>query len=339
MQGAGRGRSSAGPRLLLATLASSSFSLGDRLRVARLALEVRRMPLARIFAEPDCSALVYLQRRGFSDRCLERFFRPFYGGIFLDRSLATSSAMFRFTFKMLSEGQAVVPAGGMQAVPEQLATALPVGAVRCQAPVQALLRGDGRARGVRLAGGEELAADAVVVATDSLAAADLLDDRSLRRQPVGSVCVYFALSISLYADRLIVLNARRDAYINNLQQITNVAPEYAPAGQHLLSLTLLRASADSDEVIETRCRQELALLFPHARLDGLRLLRIYRLPRSQFAQPPGTFGRLPGHVTAFSNVFLASEITASSSIEGAMASGEGAPQAVLAAARHGSSHS
>ena len=38
--------------------------------------------------------------------------------------------MFDVIFRMLADGDSAVPAAGMQAIPEQLAARLPVGAVR-----------------------------------------------------------------------------------------------------------------------------------------------------------------------------------------------------------------
>ena len=60
----------------------------------------------------DESTLAYLQARRFGPAIIDRFFRPFLGGIFLDPDLATSSRMLRFVFRMFSSGDALVPARG-----------------------------------------------------------------------------------------------------------------------------------------------------------------------------------------------------------------------------------
>ena len=74
------------------------------------------------------------------------FFRPFLGGIFLDPSLETSSRLFAFVFKLFAEGEAALPAAGMQAIPRQLAEGLPEAAVRYGATVESAAAGRGRAR-------------------------------------------------------------------------------------------------------------------------------------------------------------------------------------------------
>ena len=94
--------------------------LGDKLRTLALALELRRTSIDELLAGPDQSTEAYLRAQGFSRSAIDSFFRPFYGGIFLDRSLGTSAKCFKFDFKMLSDGDTVVPSRGMGAPPMRL---------------------------------------------------------------------------------------------------------------------------------------------------------------------------------------------------------------------------
>jgi phytoene dehydrogenase-like protein len=154
---------------------------------------------------------------------------------------------------------------------------------------------------------------------------------SLPATPVGSVCLYFAGSERLYAQRKILLNANGDGLINNAVLLTNVAPTYAPPRKHLLSVTVLDTMEQDDEALAHRCRAELAHWFLDADLSGWKFLAAYRIPFSQFAQKPGIFDRLPDNRTAVEGMFLAGEYTKSSSIQGAMHSGEFAAKAILKA--------
>ena len=69
-------------------------------------------------------ALEALRAEGFSEAMIDRFFRPFLGGAFLERELSTSSRMFEFVYRMFAQGPATLPARGMGAIPEQLAADL-----------------------------------------------------------------------------------------------------------------------------------------------------------------------------------------------------------------------
>src|SRR5262249_5951101 len=102
-------------------------------------------------------------------------------------------------------------------------------------------------------------------------------------------------------------------------------------GQHLLSVTVLGNPELADSELIARCRDDLAPWFPGKNLARLRHLATYRIRFAQFRQPPGIFAMLPATETATAGLFLAGEYTHSSSIHGAMESGERAAQAVLAA--------
>lgn len=152
---------------------------------------------------------------------IDGFFRSFYGGIFLERDLRTSSRMFEFTFKMFSRGSATLPALGMGEIPRQLAARLPPGTVRLGKKVAAV-----RAGQVTLETGEQLTGDVVVVAADATTAANLLPgaaDGVLRWR--GMTYLYFAARQSPLGEAIIALNGSGGSgLVNNLCVPSDVAP-------------------------------------------------------------------------------------------------------------------
>ena len=60
---------------------------------------------------------------------IDRFFRPFLGGIFFDTNLNTSSRLFQFVMRMLATGTNCLPAAGIGSVADQLAARLPPSSV------------------------------------------------------------------------------------------------------------------------------------------------------------------------------------------------------------------
>lgn len=326
------------PGRILADLLNPLISASDKLRIIRLRAQVTRLSTASIFAgkgQPDAkdeTTEAYLRRLHFSENgFINNFARPFFGGIFLDRSLSTSARMFQFLFKMLATGDIILPAEGMQRIPEMLASALPTGSVRYRARVSNLLIDDGRVNGVRLADGETIAAEQVVVATDSLSAAQLTG-QALPTEARSSVCLYFAGKERLYKQRKILLNTAAGAYVNHAVLLSNIAPTYAPPRRHLLSATILNPDTNDDELLARRALDEMAGWFPERDLKSWQMLGVYRVPFAQFAQPPGIFESLPTNTTNVHGLFLAGEYTTSSSIHGAMHSGEHAARALLKAA-------
>ncbi len=323
------------PTHAVASLVNPLIPVGDKLRVLHLISQVSGLSTSEIFSgqnQPDRrdeSTEAYLQRLGFTEEgFIDNFARPFYGGIFLDRSLSTSARMFQFTLKMLAIGATIIPAEGMQRIPEQLASVLPAGSVRCHAQVRELLVSNERVSGVRLTTGEQIEAEQVVVATESPVAATFIR-KPLPTQPVGSVCIYFAGDEQLYSQRKILLNTHPDAFVNNAVLLTNIAPSYAPPRKHLLSATILGYPEGDDEQLAQRALRELAGWFPASDVSHWQLLAVYRLPFSQFAQPPGVFDTLPDNRTSIKGLYIAGEYTQSSSIQGAMHSGEHAAREIL----------
>ncbi|GAC1359151.1 MAG: NAD(P)/FAD-dependent oxidoreductase [Ktedonobacteraceae bacterium] len=322
------------PTRLLPSLLNPLIPLPDKIRVLTLRAQLLRQSTGATFAgeyQPDGqdeTTEAYLRRTGFSEAFIDNFIRPFYGGIFLDRSLQTSARTFQFTFKMLAAGDIIIPAEGIQSIPEQLAEHLPRGSVRCNARVDELLVDGNRVQGVRLVSGERIVADQVVIATASPIAERFIH-KPLPATPVSTVCLYFAGDERLYPQRKILLNADPHAYVNNAVLLTNMAPTYAPPHKHLLSVTVLGNPRDDDETIVARSRAEIARWFPAYNLERWQLLALYRIPFAQFSQPPGVYDTLPPNTTDVAGLYLAGEYTQSSSIQGAMHSGEFAAREVL----------
>jgi phytoene dehydrogenase-like protein len=325
------------PNSLLPSVFNPFVSPLDKLRTLALVAQVRRLSTRQIFAgdgQPegkDETTEAYLRRLGFSDAgFIDSFIRPFYGGIFLDRSLQTSARMFQFTFKMLAEGKIILPAEGIQRIPEQLAEVLPEGSLRFRARVGEVLISGNRVTGVRLTTGEQIEADQVVIATESRIA-EKFAQKSLPTQGMSVVCLYFAGNEQLYKQRKILLNSNANAYVNNAVLLTNIAPTYAPPRKHLLSVSVLGNPTEDDEAVAQRSLQEMANWFPDSHLKNWQLLAVYRIPFAQFAQPAGIFNDLPNNRTSVEGLYLAGEYTQSSSIQGAMHSGEYAANMVLQA--------
>jgi len=313
------------PTALVPSLISDAATLQDKLRTAELAAKtlVGKAVAAGEEDGQDTSTLEYLRASGFSERYIDSFYKPFYGGIFLSRSLYTSSRVFRFTFRMLATGRTVVPARGMGEIPKQLATHLPEGAIRLTSAVDTLLRDGDRVVGVKT-GGEEHEGDAVVVATDAPAAGGLTGE-TVPEGCVGEVCLYYETS-GIGSGRKILLNAEDRAFVNNAVEISGVSERYAPPGRALLYAVALSGLDLPDDVLYRRGIEDLSGWHPDA---DFRPLALRRIPYGQFAQPPGIHGALPQNRTATPGLFLAGEYTVDSSINGSMLSGEKAAREVL----------
>ncbi len=309
----------------------------DGLKIARLRGEL----LARLRAGtlgrqagsgPELSTRELLEQRGFSPDVIRRFFQPFFGGVFLERELATSSQIFEFTFAMFALGSGCLPAGGMAAIPEQLAAGLTEGSVSLDCRVAALEPGI-----VRTADGVERRAASIVVATDLDAAGRLLAGRlpaaAGNRRWKGTKLVAFAADRSpLAGPRLLVVADQAGASgpagpIDNITVPSDVAEGYAPAGQSLVTVSV-RSDWQEAGPVEEAVRRQASQWFGEAAL-GWRYLTTIDVPKAlPDERPAARVKRVP---TALGDgVFVCGDHLATASINGALKSGRLAGEAVLA---------
>jgi phytoene dehydrogenase-like protein len=337
------------PRSLIPSALTDAVSLGDKVRTLRLRTVLGRKSLDDLFSGPDLPIVEYLRQWGFSERYVENFAAPFYGGITLDRSLSTSRHVFEYTFKMLSVGDTVVPAAGMAAIPDQLRARAETAGARVETGrgvdgIETAVA-DGRGTNSRLAnapddgpvtvdlGGETVDVDAAVVATDPPTARELTGVETVPTDGVGCVTQWYARDRPLPdGSKRILLNAGDDRP-NQVVPHTAVAPEYAPAGRTLLSATFLGdphapENAD-DDALAGETRETLDSWYPEENFPDLNVVRTDRIEFAQFDQPPGFRDRLPSVDDPDGPVYLAGEFTEWSSLQGAMKSGRTAARAVI----------
>lgn len=264
-----------------------------------------------------------LQSFGFSDKIIDRFFRPFFGGIFLERELRTSSRVFQFIFAMLAQGGIAVPAMGMQAIPDQLAARLPLGSIRLNTAVKAVSPG-----AVTLASGEILRAPHIVLATDENVAARLLQQTPTAHPQRAVTSFYFTTDDpSLPSEPIVHLDGEDRGPVNNACIMSNVAPECAPAGQRLISASVLGAP-DSTE-LESAVRDQLTAWFGPS-VTKWRLLKSSVIHNAHPEARQLHTGTAPAAPVLAPGLYRCGDYLEQVSINGALSSGHRAAQAITA---------
>ena len=276
------------PLMAFAALASPIGTVKDKLLIGKLVAQLAGRPPAQLLAQPSISTLEFLRQYGWSEQIIDCFFRPFFGGVYLDRELGTASNFFEFVFQQFMQGSAAVPKLGIQQLPEQLAGRLPAGTIRLNAPVAAVAE---NGRLVHLANGEALTATAVVLATDGPAAtrllgADLPALPTLAARP--TTCTYFATAgpAASHGRNILHLNALPGALAHNVSFPAESGASVAPAGQGLVSVSTHGEHGLSEEELTARLRTELVAWFgPMAHM--WRHLRTYRIEQALPVYGPG----------------------------------------------------
>jgi phytoene dehydrogenase-like protein len=297
---------------LFSALTSRIGTLSDKLRLYRLRQRLMGKSIDSILADDPKTVMGYLREAGFSRRIIEGFFRPFFGGIMLDNSLHPSSRIFEFVFKMMAEGDTVVPAKGMQRIPEQIASRLPAGSIRCGAKVTAATP-----TSVTLESGEQLEGAAVVVACEGPEASRL--DRTIPVRRWRSVrSIYFEAPEPPVEGPWLVLNGNNQWPVNNLAVMTEVSKDYGPEGKSLVSISALGKPTQSDDEVQIALRSQLERWFGKV-VRSWRYLRSYDIHHAQPDSSGLPVDQIP--TRASSGIFVAGDHLTMPSIHFAMLSG------------------
>jgi phytoene dehydrogenase-like protein len=278
--------------------------------------------MEELFRRPETSTMDALRAEGFSKAMIERFFHPFFSGVFLDHELRTSSRAFEFVFRMFALGDTALPSGGMGAIPKQLTSGFPAGVIRFGERVESLHDGE-----VAMASGETLRARAVVVATAAPEAARLLGNP----QPVASMStcnLYFAARKPPVTEPILVLNGEGVGLVTSLCVPSQVAPSYASSGKSLISVTVVGNPDLSDLQLEAEVRKQMARWFGTS-VEDWQHLKTYRIRHALPLQAPPANNPKLQPVRIRPNVYICGEYGSLPSINWAMLSGRRAAEAII----------
>lgn len=297
------------PASAIPTLFSPIGTLADKFRIARLRAALAQYTIQQLFEHPETTTRERLAREGFSAAMIDRFFRPFFGGIFLEPELRTSSRAFDFIFRMLADGDTALPAGGMGAIPEQIAASLPSGAIELDRRADQLPRGEARA---------------IVIAVEEPEAARLLGVVTALGSR-GVWCYYFVANAAPDPGKTLFLNGDGTGPINNCCVLTNIAPTYGPAGNALISVTVLEtAAAHSPASVQFQLVQWFG-----DEAARWTLLRRQFVAYAQPEQAPPALDPPRKTVRLDRGLYVCGDHRDDASINGAMVSGRRAAEAIL----------
>lgn len=289
-------------------------SLFDKLRVAKLRARSRSGAYSDIFRQQETATADCLKAYGFSAGMIDAFFRPFLGGVFLERDLQTSSRVLHFVFRMFSEGDISVPALGMEELPKQIAADIPDEQIHCATKVTNITPSS-----VQLESGETINASHVVLATGRLVADRLLgSDNSPQSRRVR--CLYFAAERPPMNDPILVLNGDGNGPVNNLSVPSLVAPEYAPSGQHLISASVVDGDFVERNDLTSLVTKQCAEWFGDEIVSGWRPLADYDIKHALPDQLAGS-DTTSGRAVSRDGVIVCGDHVGNASIQSALESG------------------
>ncbi len=304
------------PTQLLRTIRAPVGTLRQKLALVRWALESGYGPAARIKSSPDRSLAEELRRRGLDGELERRVLQPFLAGVLADEQLTSSRRFVELLLRAFVRGTPALPAAGMQALPDQLAAALPGGVLNLSTTASAV-----RSDAVVTDRGT-IAARAVVIAGDPLTGCALA---GLPAPQMRGLTTYYHLADEPPSpSRLLHLDGDHRGPLVNTAVISNVAPSYSPDAA-LIASTVLGTHTDADAREVARRQAGLVYGVDTARWQHLATYAIEQALPAMLA--PLTL-RQPVHLN--DGLFIAGDHRDTASIQGALVSGRRAATAVAA---------
>jgi glycine/D-amino acid oxidase-like deaminating enzyme len=305
------------PAGAISALTAPVGSPREKLALARWAIEVGFGRTGRIKSAADTSLDEELHRRRLGVLG-EQVLRPFLAGVLADWELETSRRFGELLLRSFVRGTPALPAGGMRAIPDQLASDLPPGVLHCETAVRDVHDGTvATDRGT-------VQTRLIVLAADPRTSCRLagLPTPALR----GLTTHYHRADTPPTELPLLHVDGEHRGPVVNTAVISAVAPTYAESGA-LIASTVLGADTSS----EPAARAHAGLIYgvdPRA----WEHVATYAIPE---ALPAVTVGQpLRSSVHVRDGLFVAGDHRDTASIQGAMVSGRRAAEAVLATLRH-----
>lgn len=209
------------------------------LRVGLLRWKVSRTKDEDLFLQKSQSTFNFLRSRGFTENFIHTFFRPLFGGIFLESNLRTDSRMFNFVFKNMSRGNMVLPKHGISSCAEQLYQKLTRTKLKLQTEVT--IKSD-----KELTFGDQSHSYDVIIQAFSP------QDQNISRDVWT---IYFAAPKTPLNGKYIMLNStvsKPENIISHLAVPSDIQPNYAPRGQSLVAVTVVGEDARKQSLLDKK---------------------------------------------------------------------------------------
>jgi protoporphyrinogen oxidase len=227
-------------KLMLPTLTADVGSIADKLKILKLNRKLKQKSLEQIFSTSEKTTSDYLKDFGFSSKIIERFFKPFFAGIFLEPDLSTSSRMFEFVYKMFGEGYATIPKLGIGEIPKQLKSKLRHTKFMFNTEVKAVTN-----ENILLQSGDQLSHRGVIVTSNASKLITDLNQKEIKWKEC--MCLYFEVDQTNIPSNTIALFSQPDCYSNNLYAYKDDS-----TGKTILSVTTLKHNiGDNKNIIDS----------------------------------------------------------------------------------------
>ncbi len=222
---------------------SPFMTLKDKMNLASLMAYLLTRSDENIKKLKNISTRKFLEKRGFSEKIIDTFFRPLGYAAYLDGSLEAPAYVFASIMKFGLFGQNAIPAYGIGSIAVQLSEKLQKGTVKFHSKARNI-----HAHGVELASGEFIEAKSVIVTVPPHKIEEIHPELQSEEVDFNNVrCMYFATKTPPVNSPILLMNGGKRGLVGHIFVPTTIQRAYAPPGLHLINVTLRPNIPDIDE--------------------------------------------------------------------------------------------
>lgn len=303
------------PSATFATLFAPVGSFKDKINTLFLKNKLVKISIPNIFNQKEKTTLNQLSGYGFSQKMIDRFYKPFFSGIFLENDLKTSSNMFDFIMKMFSEGDAAIPELGMEEIPKQLLAMLPENSVHYNVKVSEIINNK-----IICQDSQIFDTNKIIIATEAIGfARKYIPESKTKFHQVTNV--YFEANVAPTKKAVVILNASKNKkWVNNMTVMSNVSDKYAPKGKVLISVSYNGIPDVNDEILSENMKNELEVWYGNQVKDW-KIVNSYRINYALPNQEKVINELSNSDIQINDNLFVCGDYLMNGSINAAMKSG------------------
>ena len=300
-------------KMLIPTVFADIGSFSDKFKILKLNHKLKKKSIQDIFDSNETSTLQYLIQLGFSSKIIDRFFKPFFAGIFLEPSLKTSSRMFEFVYKMFGDGYATIPKLGIGAISNQLKNKLQQTEFLFNSEVKEITNDL-----IVMCNGEKFSHEGVILASNAPSIVSSVKNQDKKWK--SCMCIYFEVDQTNIPEHTIALIADEDNYANNL-----FAYKDLPTGKTILSVTSLELGMSEQEIIDKIIKE----VKTYTGATIVNYIHHYNIKQALPDIQNLKTSIQPNEMELSENIFLAGDTLLNGSLNAAMESGQLAAKALI----------
>jgi phytoene dehydrogenase-like protein len=295
------------------TAMARNATFTDKMRLFGLYVKLKTTPYGKLVKEPESSTYNYLSKNGFSKKLIDSFFRPLMGAVIFDYNLQSSSRFSKVYLKSVFQDHVALPQDGIGKVSKMIEEKLVPGTVQFRTRVKRVTD-----HGVELQNGEFLSSRFVIVATNAIDANTSIGEKVISAECSHVSTLYFSTDKAPLSKPVVILNGNEEGLVNHVFVPSLLHASYAPEGQHLVAVNIVKEHDLDDEELVVTCLTELSEWFGLKVMDWHHL-KTYHIKYAMPFKPIVDEVRFNKRIS--DNVFVAGDSLSVGSMETALRSG------------------